>query len=265
MGRLTASLLQNYRHWERSTRIAFGIAIGLMLLALILLLFGPPDSRQPALIGFIGLLIASQIVIMWGNRHMVTTYTQAQRFYLAEDFQSARRTLADLETFGKADANALTLLANTYRQLGMLDESEEIVKKALALRPFDPFPLYAFGRTLLVKGLYIESVVTLRQALEAGAPPLIHFDLGEALFRQGAFADSQAELEMARHTAQENFRLLMTAYLLHQMGVSPKPTGDLILAGLSYWRDHAERFSHTPYGQALAEDVRQMQSLMEEI
>ncbi len=265
MGRLTASWLRNFRHWEHSTKMAFGIGIALLLLALLLLLFGPPDSRQPALIGFIGLLIASQIIVMWGNRHMVTAYTQAQRFYLVEDFQSARQTLEELDASGDADAAALTLLANTYRQIGMLDKSEEIVKKALALRPFDPFPLYAFGRTLLVKGLYTESVVTLRQALEAGAPSLVHFDLGEALYRQGAFAESRVELGIAQETSQETFRELMTHYLLHRMGVAGVPDYDLIRAGIPYWRDHAERFHQTSYGQALTDDVQQMQSLMEEI
>jgi tetratricopeptide (TPR) repeat protein len=264
MGRLTAYLLKSFRQWERSTRIAFAIALALLLMAFILLLLDPSEVRQPALIGAVGLILATQFIFMWGNRHMVTPFTQAQRHYLAEDFHSARAILEELRVEDRADANALTLLANTYRQLGMLNESEEVVKKAIEIRPFDPFPLYGFGRTLLVKGLYKESAVILRQALEAGAPPLIHFDLGEALYRQGLVDEARNEL-IAAGSSPDDFRELMRDYLLYCMGAHEKPTREVVQAGIAYWQDHAERFRQTPYGQALADDVRQMQPLMEEI
>lgn len=265
MGRITASLLKSFRQWEYSTRIALAVAFILILITFLFLLVGPLNLRQSALISFIGLLIALQVIFMWGNRHMITPYTQAQRLYLKENFQEARRILEELHTIGKADVSALTLLANTYRQLGMLAESEEVVKKALALRPFDPFPLYSFGRTLLVKGLYTESVVVLHQALEAGAPSLVHFDLGDALYRQGLFDDARRELLTAQEVDQEPFRQLMSDYLLYCMGDHEKPARELIVAGIIYWQDHAERFRHTSYGQALMNDVRQMQPLMEEV
>ncbi len=264
MGRLTAYLLKQFRLWEPSTRFAFATALVLMLLAVGLLLFGPSELRQPALIGVIGLILAAQVIFMWGNRQMVTPFTQAQRFYLAEDFTAARTILEELRAADKADSTALTLLANTYRQLGMLDESEEVVKKAIEIRPFDPFPLYGFGRTLLVKGLYKESAEILRQALETGAPPLVHFDLGEALYRQGLVDEARDEL-IAAGNSPDAFRELMRDYLLYCMGTHEKPTREVVQAGIAYWQDHAERFRQTPYGQALANDVRQMQPLMEEI
>jgi Tfp pilus assembly protein PilF len=200
---------------------------------------------------------------MWGNRTMVTAFTQAQRRYLAEDFIGARDILVQHLASSKADVNTLTLLANTYRQLGMLDKSEEIVKKALALRPFDHFPLYSFGRTLLIRGLYAQAVDTLRQAIQAGAPSIVEFDLGEALYRNGEFDASAGVLQRVRNPQQEPFRLLMTDYLLYKIGISDIPNAVEVSAGIVYWQELANRFQMTPYGQILADDVAFMQLLME--
>jgi hypothetical protein len=57
----------------------------------------------------------------------------------------------------------------------------------------------------------------------------------------------------------------MAAYLRYRLGAEDTPpTPDLIRAGLAYWRDHADRYGHTPYGQALTGDVQQMQTLLEQ-
>jgi tetratricopeptide (TPR) repeat protein len=251
------------RAWDISTRIAFGLALTLLVISLIIMRFGPPDVRQPALIGFIGLIIVNQVIFMWGNRHMVTPYTRAQRRYLAEDFDGARIILEQLQESGAADVSALTLLANTYRQLGLLHESEEIVRKALLLKPSDHFPLYSLGRTLLVAGKYDEAVLALRQAVEAGAPEIVEFDLGEALYRAGNVPDARIVLRRVRQMNQEVFRRLMTAYLLYRMGDDAPPGPEVMRTGLTYWQSAAQRFHHTAYGQRLADDVREIQMLLE--
>ncbi len=263
MGKITAYLIKAFRSWERSTQIAFITAAVLLLISFVVVLFSSDNLRQSALIGFIGLIIALQIIFMWGNRTMVTAFTQAQRRYLAEDFKGARDILERHLEAGKADVSTLTLLANTYRQLGMLDKSEEIVKKALALRPFDHFPLYSFGRTLLIRGSYTQAIDTLRQAIEAGAPSIVEFDLGEALYRNGEFDVSAKVLERVRDPQQEAFRLLMTDYLLFKMGRNAVPNAVEVTDGIVYWRELATRFQFTPYGQILADDVAFMQSLVE--
>lgn len=264
MTRLSQSLLSMFRAWEMSTWIAFLLALILLVISLILMRFGPTEVRQPALIGFIGLIIVSQVIFMWGNRHMVTPFTQAQRCYRAEDFEGARVILERLQTDNTADVAALTLLANTYRQLGMPEESEGIVRKALLLRPSDPFPLYSLGRTLLVVGKYDEAIPVLRQAIEAGAPEMVEYDLGEALYRAGNAVDARAVFNRIRQTGQEAFRQVMTDYLLYCMGDPEPPTPEVISTGLAYWQSMADRFQRTPYGQSLAEDVAGMQKLMEE-
>lgn len=265
MGRLTAFLLRNFRSWERSAQLAILLAFTLIILTILALFFGPTDLRQPALIGLIGLLISSQLIFMWANRGMVTPYTQAQRFYLAEDFANAREVLEGaLAASDKVDLQVLTLLGNTYRQLGLLDKSEEVLTKAVELRPFDHFSRYGFGRTLLVKGDYAPAADNISQALDAGAPPIVQFDLGEARYRQGFADEARLALELARDSTQETGRDLMTHYLLYQLGSGEKPSRELIAAGLPYWRDHAVRFAHTPYGEALWDDVKQMQAFLEE-
>jgi tetratricopeptide (TPR) repeat protein len=263
MGKITAYFVKAFRGWERSTQLAFIIAFILLIISLIVVLSSSGSLRQNALIGFIGLIIALQIIFMWGNRTMVTAYTQAQRRYLAEDFIAARDILEAFHTTGKPNASSLTLLANTYRQLGNVEKSEEIVKKALVLRPFDHFPLYSFGRTLLIRGYYTQAIDALRQALQAGAPTIVEFDLGEALYRNAEFDASAELLERIRDPQQESFRLLMTDYLLYRMGRSDTPSTVEVSAGIAYWRELANRFQMTPYGQVLAEDVAYMQSLVE--
>jgi tetratricopeptide (TPR) repeat protein len=264
MGRLTGYLLRSFRTWERPSQVAMLVALALFIVTLVMLLFGPVTLRQPALIGFIGLIITIQIIFMWANRGMVTPFTQAQRFYLAEDFESARHILESGFSPDKPDIQVMTLLGNTYRQLGILDKSEEVLTKAVELRPFDHFPLYGFGRTLLIKGFYASAGDVIGRALEAGAPPIVQFDLGEARYRQGRVEDARLSLEAAHELFQEPHRALMTHYLLYRLGVSEPPPRDLIHSGLAYWQDNAVRYRSTPYGQVLADDVRQMQMFMEE-
>jgi tetratricopeptide (TPR) repeat protein len=208
-----------------------------------------------------GLLIITQIVIMWGNRGMVTPYTKAQRAYLAEDFVTARQVLEVLHANGKADYRDLTLLGNTYRQFGYLGKSEEVLTEALQLRPNHHFPLYGFGRTLLVQGRYAEAIDALQRALAAGAPSVVQFDLGDACFRHEEWEQARRVLEGVTSLTEEPHRALMAAYLLYRLEAGEPPSAELVEAGLSYWRAECERFRQTSYGQALANDVRYMQTL----
>ncbi len=192
--------------------------------------------------------------MLWGNRGMVSAFTQAQRLYLAGDFAAARDLLESVRA--KADARVLTLLGNTYRQLGQLDESEQVLSEAVDKAPDHYFPLYGFGRTLLSEGRYTEAVVAIRRALELNAPPVVRADLGEALYRLNLPEEAVAALEAV--PTDEPHRALMVAYLLHRLGAADPPVAEVVQAGLPYWEAAAERFRHTPYGLALARDVRVM-------
>jgi tetratricopeptide (TPR) repeat protein len=259
VGNLTAHLLRLFLAWDRPTRIALALSLVLLAMAVAFAVFGPSNIRQPALIGAGGLFIITQAIIMWGNRNMVTPYTQAQRAFLTGDFETARQLLEAVRASGKADMRDLTLLGNTYRQLGELDASEDSLTEALRLRPNHHFPLYGFGRTLLVQGRYSEAIDVLVRALEAGAPPIIQVDLGHAYYRQGMWEEALVALKGVKPLVIDPYRAFMVDYLLYQLEQGELPA--LVADGLVYWRAESERFRQTPYGQALADDVRQLQTL----
>lgn len=264
MRRFTAFVTGRFQQWEPSARIGLALALTLLVITLLAAAIGPSSLRQPALIGAFGLLLSVQVIFMWANRHLVTPFTRAQRAYLSEDFETARHILEPLDTAGKADARALTLLGNTYRQLGLLDESQDALTKAVTFDPSDPFPLYGFGRTLLVKGLYVEAADAIVRAITAGAPPVVNIDLGESLYRQGKNEEARKILQSNQVAVQEPYRVLMADYLLYRIGVGERPSHETLQAGLPFWQESVSRFQHTPYGHALADDVRHMQRLMEE-
>ena len=250
--------------WDRPSRVAFLIALSLLTLVALSLAFGPDHLRRPALIGAFGLLVVAQAIFMWANRHMVMPYTRAQRLYLAEDFEAACHLLESVRQAGKADVRALTLLGNAYRQRNMLYESETVLREALAIQPNHYFSLYGFGRTLLVQGRYAEATDVLRQALDSGDSAAITFDAGEAYYRHGAQESAQDLVEAALQEGVEPHRQLMGQFLLYRMGAGSAPESAVIEAGIGYWQAQAERYQQTPYGQALFDDVRLMQRIVEE-
>lgn len=259
-------LLQNFRRdfriWDRPSQSAFVIALALTLLFAAAFFVVPAQGRQTWLIGLGGMLLVTQLIVLWGNRGLVAAYTQAQRRFIAGDYEAARTLLEKMRTENQADVRALTLLGNAYRQLGKLDESENVLRAALDKESLHPFPLYGFGRTLLAKGAYAEAAETLKQALHAGTI-IAQFDLAEAHYRQQQYDEARRLLEAVRPTLREPFRVLMAAYLLYQMGAGAAPSSAMLREGLPYWQDSAQRFQTTPYGAALAQDISQMHSLME--
>ncbi len=247
-------LRHDFGRWDRYTRAAFVIAVGLLIAALIAGLLAPPEVRLLPLAGAGGLLIMLEMTVLWGNRGMVSAFTQAQRHYLDGNFDAALALLESIHE--KADLRALTLLGNTYRQLGRLDESESVLSEALDKVPDHHYPLYGFGRTLLAEGRYAEAAEVIRRAHEAGAPPVVLADLGEAYYRLERWDEAAAALHAA--VGEEPHRALMVAFLLYRLGELPPPSPDLVAAGLPYWQASAQRFQQTPYGAVLARDVHEM-------
>lgn len=265
MGQLTARFLKLFRQWDRPAQIGFVLAVLLGLVVVGVIVTGPQSLRQPATIGLLGLVIAVQVIFMWANRGLVTPFTRAQRAYMAGDLETACAILEGLRADGKASMQALTLLGNTYRQLGDLEHSERVLLESLEIEPNHYFPLYGFGRTLLVKGHYEQAVEKLRRAESAGAPGVVQLDLGEALYRLGQDEAARAALLAGRDAADDASRRLMVAYLLYRLSAAEPPDAESIRQGIAFWQASAERFTSTPYGQAVAEDVRTMQGIIKEL
>lgn len=261
MGRgILFDLWQQIQQWDRASQVALALAAGLWLVVGAVFV-AQSDLRTSATIGLVGLTIAMQMIVLWGNRGMVTPYTQAQREFMAGDFIAARETLLSLvNSDDKPDVNAYVLLGNTYRHLSQLAESENALRQALQRRPDYHFPLYGLGRTLLAQGRYAEAEDAIQQALDAGAPTIVAFDLAHVAYRQG---DDTAALDWLRRmpAPDEPYRNLMSAYLLHKLGSADAPSARVIDEGLPFWEAEAERFSHTPYGADISQDVAAMRRL----
>ncbi len=253
-----------FLHWDRASKIAFLTAFVLLFPALYVASEGTEHIRQPATIGALGLVFAAQAIFMWANRGMVSSFTKAQRLYLNGDLEKTRDLLEKTRQAGKANFQMLTLLGNTYRQLGELGYSKAVLLEAIDIAPNHYFPRYGFGRTLLVNGEYADAVAQIQQALELGGQPIIQFDLGEALYRQGnesaavaVLRDSLPYLDVPRR--------IMAHYLLTQVAADDllSPSVDDIQEGLIYWQTQAELFAHTPYGIALWQDIGRLHNLIE--
>lgn len=262
---LARRLRHDFPTWERSAQIAFVLALGLFVVAVLLVFFGPEEARLGALIGGIGLLITLQVTVLWANRGMVSPFTQAQRAYLDEDFEQAKLLLEQERAAGRADMRALTLLGNTYRQLGQLNESRTVLYEALDKAPNHHYPLYGIGRTLLSEGNYGEAAQALERALAAGAPAAVRVDYAEALYRANLPSEAVAQLERVEpHILEEEaFRQLMTQYLLYRLHAGTPPEADVIRLGLPYWEATATRFRQTRYGDDLAQDIQHMRGRLE--
>jgi tetratricopeptide (TPR) repeat protein len=256
---LIRRLRTDFGAWERSTQIGFVSGLILLILAVIVALIAPPDARVPVLVGAGLLLIVLEITVLWGNRGMISVFTRSQRLYMEGDLEGARALLESVRP--KADARTLTLLGNTYRQLGQLDESENVLSEAVDKAPNHYFSMYGFGRTLLSEGRYAEAAEAIRRALELGAPPVVQADLGEVYYRLNQPEEAIAALHAAnavQGVPGEPQRALMVGYLLFRLGEATPPALELVLSGLPYWEAAAERFRDTPYGAALMLDVREM-------
>lgn len=255
-GRITATLLARFQRWERMSQVGFLLVVVLLIPMVGVTFFGGDDLRVPAAVGTMGLIIVGQGIIMWENRHMVTEFTRAQRLFRRGKLQAARDLLEARHAAGTQDVRELTLLGNLYRQLGLLDDSHEVLSEALNIAPDHYFPLYGFGRTLLVQGQYTEAADAIEQALANDAPEVTRSDLGEAYYRAGQQENAIPALQEAEPAVRaEPHRVLMVRYLLYRLGQADAPTRSQVEAGLPFWEAEAKRFAATPYGQALAKDL----------
>jgi len=252
---------RDFPTYEPAVKYALIVGLGLVIISLLVFFWGVPEVRIWAAIGLGGVITVMEIAVLYANRRrMVTPYTQAQRAYLSGDFAGALHTLEQLRRAGRADMRALTLLGNTYRQVGRLSESREILYEAVDSGQRHHFPLYGLGRTLLSNGEYAEAVAVLTEAVTAGAPPVVQLDVIEAFFRAGQLSEARALLSTLTDDptlgkGAEPYRVLIAAYLRWRLLDAPPPPPDVIAAGLPFWEAAQQRFATSPYSAALAADL----------
>ncbi len=259
---LLSSLLRQIPHWDRPSKIAFGIALAMVLLMFALVILGGQALQRSALIGLFSAILALQGVVLWGNRHMVTPFTRAQRLIQQGNLDEARAVLETAITENPKNVDVLTLLGNTYRQLGDWDKSESYLRRALTLRPDYHFPLYGLGRTLMEQGRLEESIQMIKKSINSGAPSVVEFDLGHAYYRLGDAQQARFYLERARIKQLEPYRQLMTDYWLSRLNNRPVK---LNFEGLPYWLALSDRLPNNAFRSALLADIDDLRTQMEDI
>jgi tetratricopeptide (TPR) repeat protein len=260
-----------FRAWDTSAKIALLLAICILLPILGVIRQTTGETRNAFLFAFALLVLVIQGIILWGNRHLVTPYTQAQQLAAKGDFIAARDMLlahqTDLEKNGKRlNAKSLTLLGNMYRNLGNLVQSEAVLRQAVAQQPGDYFPLYGLGRTLLVLGHFDESLTFIQKSVEYGAPSGVQCDIGFIYYCRADTAAAKRAFQTVLTDSSEVYRRLLAQFLLyHQHNPDANPPDQaLLVAGLPFWEAEAQRYAHTPYGQALQPIVDALYTLLKE-
>jgi tetratricopeptide (TPR) repeat protein len=255
LGGVARGFTEGFANWELRSKLAFALAA--ILLVMVLIIGGrlPAEHRSAVVIGVIGLLVTMQGIFLFANRNMVTPFTQAQRLILDARYEDAIRLLENT-TSESSDAQTLTLLGGAYRMAGRVDDSRQILTKALQMSPKHHFPLYSFGRTLLASGQYTEAEDAFQRALANGAPPFARVDLAEAAYRAGNSFEVDESADSEPHVA------LMASYLQWRAGRGRPPQSAMIKAGLPYWEKTATRFAHTPYGPDLQRDLDALQGIL---
>jgi tetratricopeptide (TPR) repeat protein len=253
---LIRSLRMRVPTWDTPSKLAFAFGITLLPLMLILGFMGPEPIQIPARVSAFGLLLTLQLVILWGNRRLLSPYHEAQQHFMNGDYQTARDVLEQIPLDDKVSVDALVLLGNTYRHLGQFDDSITVVDRALAHQPDYHFALYGMGKTLLVTGQYEDASNFITKALSHGAPDVVQFDLGHAYYLLGDFRRANHHFtNILSLVGDEPAQLLLVQYCLHKMNIGEQPPRRLIQSNLEYWQNEATKYHSTLYGVALQSDI----------
>ena len=252
-------LTQRLPEWDRSARLSLYLAAILLVVLLLLGFLGPSEIKLPARLGAFALLLTLQLLFFWGNRRAISPYHQAQRHYLAGEYELARDLLETVPQNQRESVDALALLGNCYRQLGQLDASRAAIERALALKSDYHYALYAAGKLSLVVGDYHDARAYFESALAAGTPALVHFDLGQVCYYLGS-ADAAAHLrEFQAASLDERAKAVMATYYLLDISKTGAWAPLLTQEVIAYWLDEAERYQQTDYGKRLLADIEQLQ------
>ncbi len=259
----------------RDTRLRLAVGLSIMMAIVLFVVLGQADSdsRVALAVGFAGLLALLQVMILLRGKGQQGNLLKAQKAFVDGRYDEAVSLLeSQLQQQSTPDLKTLTVLGNTYRQLGRLDESAALLQQAVEQFPGKGFPVYGLGRTRLAQGYYHEAVQLIEQALKLGARKAVRADLALALYY--AEADQSRIIEVAQQTGRmlnvENYRALMVNYLLAQFA---RNTAEAQLAkrvmhnsasGLPYWRGEAKRHATTDFGQRLTSDVGRIEAILQE-
>ena len=262
--RVARDLTRPLPTWDASSKLSLAIAAPLMPLLLALGFFGPAALQLPARIGAFGLLVAIQLLFLYANRREASPYHQAQRCFIAGDYQAARELLESTPDRGRASVDALILLGNTYRNLGDFGSSQAAIARALTLKPERHLALFSLGKLNLVQGQYGSACDCFERAIQCGAPDIARFDWGQASYLLGKRDEAARRLLDARESlAEDPAQLLLAGYYLRELDAGDAPEGGRIRENLQHWRREAAKYAATPYGLHLSQVVSDLEAELE--
>lgn len=258
-------LTRRLPEWEAPAKLSLAIAVPLLILLLGLGFLGPETIQGPARIGAFGLLITIQLLFLWANRRDASPYHQAQRHYVAGDYQAARDLLETMPAGGRASADALVLLSNTYRNLGNFNLAQSALNRALELKPQHDLAQFSVGKLHLVQGDYRAACAYFKGAIGAGAPVLVRFELGQAHFLLADHDEALRQFLHARSALSDDpLQSLMLNCYLHKLNAGDMPSSACIRDHIQFWRCEALKYSDTPYGTHLAEIISELSAELED-
>jgi tetratricopeptide (TPR) repeat protein len=252
--------LRDMRRWDTATKIAMCLAFGLLLVMIAVLALGGERWRNPALAGGIGMLGSMQAIALWGNRHLVSVYTQAQRAFINGDFAQTRALLEKLMSDNQqaqknTDIDVYVLLGNATRNLGDTQTSLRVLQHALQSQPDYHFALYGLGRTQMVLGAYAEAITSIKKSILQGAPNVVKFDLGFAYFLANDHEMAQQTFLDILPNLNEVHRRVMAQWILFRLGATEKPSDSTIAEALVFWQAEVRRFAGSVYAQTIQQII----------
>ncbi|MCY3781091.1 MAG: tetratricopeptide repeat protein [Chloroflexi bacterium] len=243
-------LARRLPEWDAPVKFALALALALLILLVALGFFGPREIRVPARVGAFGLLVTLQVLFLWANRRDISPYHQAQNCFVAGDYQAARIILEGIPETSRVSVDALVLLGNCYRHLGLFEKSSAALEQSLQLKPNHHLALFSRGKLSLVLGEYASAAEMISRALRAGAPGIVRFELGQAHMLSGERERALSQFRAVEtELADDPALTLAIRHYLNRLGERERPSAELTRAGISHWREEATKYETTPYGE----------------
>lgn len=125
------------RYWDLSARVSLVMALILLVIVGLVMVAGPEQVRIPALIGFIGLVIVTQGVMLWGNRFLFDPVQRARELHAARRNAAARDVLLQVTKRVPVQQapQAHLLLAQVYRAMDEHDLAQNVIRRIQLERP----------------------------------------------------------------------------------------------------------------------------------
>lgn len=143
------------------------------------------------------------------QKHAIQDLLRAQR---PEEGKALARSLCEAQPM---DAEAWQLLGTAHRSLGENTEAEHCLRRALELQPTaDAY--FLLGNVLAAQNRFEEAVAAYHEALTFNPQnPMVHNNMGRALFRLGRHAEAAAQLREALRLRPDLVEVRFNLGVLH--------------------------------------------------